>query len=281
MHIGNDCKENVESERKLVMKFTYESYEMMLKKLLDRGYVFKNYSNWMEDEKTVILRHDVDYSLEKAAQMSEIEKKMHVEGTYFILLSTNFYNVHSKESKMYIGNIIKNGGNIGLHFDETQYTISSEENIKAYVHHEIEMLSNIIERKINVVSMHRPSKEFLSSNIKFENVINSYGDIFCREMKYVSDSRRFWRENIDEIIEGKIYKRLHILTHPYWYMEDKEKSLKQTLRENILNAALSYYDNMNDNFSNLEKEFGKEEIERVINSCVCAEIDKKENVEKR
>lgn len=274
-------KENVENMRELVMEFTYESYEMMLKKLADRGYSFKNYLNWMENERTVILRHDVDYSLEKAVKMSEIEKKLQVEGTYFILLSTNFYNVHSKESKEHIANIIKNGGNIGLHFDETQYTISNEKDMKTYVQREIEMLSNIIERKINVVSMHRPSEKFLSSNIKFKDTVNSYNDIYFREMKYVSDSRRFWRENVDEIIEGKMYKRLHILTHPFWYMKDKEKSLKQTLRENILNAALSYYDNMNNNFSNLEEEFGKKEIESAINSCVYADIDNKENVEKR
>lgn len=246
------------------MKFTYESYEMLLKELLDRGYAFKNYLNWMEDEKTVILRHDVDYSLEKTVHMSEIEKKMHVEGTYFILLSTNFYNVHSRESKMYIANILKNGGNIGLHFDETQYAISSEKDMETYVHYEIEMLSNIVERRINVVSMHRPSEKFLSSNIKFKDAVNSYNDIYFREMKYVSDSRRFWREDIDEIVEEEKYKRLHILIHPFWYMKDKEKSLKQTLKENILNAALSYYDNMNNNFRNLEKEIGKEEIARII-----------------
>ncbi len=243
------------------MEFTNESYKIMLKNLINKGYSFKNYLNWDEKEKTVILRHDVDYSLKKAVLMSQIEKKMSVHGTYFVLLSTNFYNVHSKESRKYISHIIKNGGCIGLHFDEMQYDISNEEEMKEYVYEEIEILSNIIDTKVNVVSMHRPSEKILSGNIQFSGVINSYSDTFFHKMKYLSDSRRHWRENINEAMEK--YERLHILTHPFWYMEGKEKDLKETLKEAVIEAALNYYDNMNYNFRSLECELERVEVEKI------------------
>ncbi len=247
------------------MEFTCESYRMMLKKLMDKGYSFKNYLNWDQEERTVILRHDVDYSLKKAVLMSKIESEMSLSGaTYFVLLSTNFYNIHSKESRKCISDIIKNGGNIGLHFDEMQYDILDEEQMKEYVYKEIEMLSNIIGTKINVVSMHRPSEKFLSGNIEFTNVVNSYSDTFFEKMKYLSDSRRHWRENIDDAIEGG--ERLHILTHPFWYMEKIEKNLKQTLKEAILASSLYYYDNLNENFRDLESELKRAEIEKIINN---------------
>lgn len=79
----------------------------------------------------------------------------------------------------------------------------------------------------------------------------------------MSDSRRCWREDIDGIIELDAYKRLHILTHPFWY-KCEEKDLKYTLTETILNASLGYYDNMNDNFRDLQKEIERTEIERRI-----------------
>lgn len=247
------------------MKFTYESYKMMLKNLMDKGYSFKNYLNWDEEEKTVILRHDVDNSLKKAVLLSEVEKEMSVHGaTYFVLLSTNFYNVHSKESRNCISNIIRNGGSIGLHFDEAQYDISSEEELKEYVCKEIKILSEIVETKVNVVSMHRPSEKILSGDVEFAGIINSYSDTFFHRMKYLSDSRRCWRENIDDIIMGERYARLHILTHPFWYMEGREKNLKQTLKEAMIEAAMNYYDNMDSNFRNLESELARVEIEKIV-----------------
>ena len=247
------------------MKFTYELYAVMLRKLIEKEYQFKNYKNWQETEKTVILRHDVDYNLKKAVPLSKIEKDICGGGaTYFVLLSTDFYNVHSKESRECMEKIIENGGNIGLHFDETQYLISDEQDMKKFVQQEIEVLSDIVGIKVEAVSMHRPSKEILSSNIEFSNLINAYSEIFFQKMKYVSDSRRYWRENVDEIIERGLYPRLHILTHPFWYMEKQEKDLKETLEEAMLNAALDYYDHMKDNFRDLELEIQRKEIERIL-----------------
>lgn len=247
------------------MEFTCGAYAALLKKINDKGYVFKNYTNWREAKKTVILRHDVDYSLKRAVTFSEIEKNMkEVSATYFVLLSTDFYNLHSRESRECIRCIMQNGGRVGLHFDETQYSIADESELKEYVSEEVKILSDIIGTKIDAVSMHRPSSRFLDLNMQFPDIINSYDQVFFREMKYLSDSRRNWKEDINVIIESSMYHRLHILTHPFWYMEKKEKNLGQTLKEAILNASLAYYDNMNNNFRSLQTEVEREEIERIV-----------------
>lgn len=244
------------------MKFTYESYAGMLKCLKNAKYQFTDYSIWKNTEKTVILRHDVDYSLQKAVVMSEIEKELCVHATYFILLSTNFYNIYSLSSRKCIERIMENGGKIGLHFDEMQYNIKTGEELKEYVQREAELLSEITGRKVDVVSMHRPSEKFLAGNIEFENLTNSYSKTYFKEMKYLSDSRRHWREDIDGIIRQGAYKRLHILVHPFWYFAGAEKDLKQTLREAVLHASLEYYDNFGENFKNLADEMERGEIER-------------------
>lgn len=249
------------------MQFTYESYVEMLKKLNRKGYDFKNYHNWQETDHSVILRHDVDMSLEKAVLLSEIEKSAFsggVQAAYFILVSTEFYNIHSRASKTQLRQIIRNGGMIGLHFDETQYDISNAQEMQKYVCAEAELLSDAAGEAVTTVSMHRPSEKFLSSEMEFPGMINSYGQTYFKSMKYLSDSRRHWRENADEIIGNVLYPRLHILTHPFWYMRGQEIPLKETLESAVLQASLDYYDKLDDNFRDLDTELKRSEIERIV-----------------
>lgn len=247
------------------MKFTYEAYLDMLEKLNEKGYRFVDYQNWDSFDRTVILRHDVDNSLQKAAALSDYEKNYgQCRGVYFVLVSTNFYNIHSKESRKYIETIINNGGTIGLHFDEAQYTNLSEEELKEYVYQEAEILSKCTGTRIDTVSMHRPPEKFLCMDMEFDGIINTYGRTYFKDMKYLSDSRMCWRENVDEIIDEEAYQRLHILTHPVWYHEGAEKSLRQSLDDMILNASMDYYDYLNDNFRDLQREIKRTRIKEIL-----------------
>ncbi len=56
------------------MNYTYKEYEGILKCLTDHRYAIKHYGDAHDSEKEVILRHDVDISLEKAVKFAELEK---------------------------------------------------------------------------------------------------------------------------------------------------------------------------------------------------------------
>ena len=77
------------------MEFTYASYKNMLHLLREEGYVITDYHecNSYHEEDIVILRHDIDCSIEKAVKMAELENGMGVCSTYFVLVSSEFYNV--------------------------------------------------------------------------------------------------------------------------------------------------------------------------------------------
>ena len=47
------------------MKFTYEGYGDLIDSLKNNGYGFADYENYRQFEKCVILRHDVDYDLQR------------------------------------------------------------------------------------------------------------------------------------------------------------------------------------------------------------------------
>lgn len=231
------------------MDFTYKAYKGMIEKLLDKNYEISDYKNYKEKKKVVILRHDIDTSLEKALRIAEIEKELNVYSTYFILLSTDFYNINSEKSLKIVKEIKRLGGKIGLHFDEKKYKINDQEDYIKYVNYELDILSSILNEKIDIVSMHRPSKEFLEMDLEIPNVINSYQKVFFNKFKYISDSRMNWRENVEEIIEKNQYKALHILIHPFWY-EENEKTMEEKLKIFLNGAIWERYNSLNENIRN-------------------------------
>lgn len=233
------------------MKFTYEAYEKMLYLLKENHYTFSNYSNYLGNERCVILRHDIDFSLEVALFLAELEYKHDVQSTYFILLATPFYNPFHRKSKNIIKKIRDMGHDIGLHFDEVNYSISNFEELVASVEKETDILSKCFDIGINTVSMHRPSKWLLNSDVQFDKIINSYSKRFFKEFKYISDSQMMWREDVYRVIQSNLYDRLHILTHPIWYGE-MERSMKEILLRLIREQKSKYYESVRENIRDLE-----------------------------
>ena len=114
------------------MEFTYEAYKNMILNLRNNEYKVVGYNNDFK-EKTVILRHDIDFSLEKALDIAKLENQLGVFSTFFILLSTDFYNINSIKSLEILKNIIRLGGKIGLHFDEKKYLIDEKKDYIKYI----------------------------------------------------------------------------------------------------------------------------------------------------
>jgi len=100
------------------MNFTYAAYEEMLSLLKKNRYEVCNYETYQHSNRCVILRHDVDFSLEAALSFAQLEYKNDVQSTYFILLSTSFYNLFHRKASDIIKKIRAMGHDIGLHFDE-------------------------------------------------------------------------------------------------------------------------------------------------------------------
>lgn len=112
------------------MEFTYEAYERLIKGIIDNGYQITNYHLYKKVKCPCILRHDVDMDLKKAAEFAEFESKIElkkrVKATYFVLLTSDFYNLYSKENIHLLKDILLCGHEIGLHFDEKKYTLEED-----------------------------------------------------------------------------------------------------------------------------------------------------------
>lgn len=104
------------------MEFTYRAYRELLNLLRERGYFVRGYHDYEDAPRCVIIRHDIDNSLQQAVKLAELEAEENIQSTWFVLLRTDFYNVFSKASKEALDRIQTLGHEIGLHFDEASYT---------------------------------------------------------------------------------------------------------------------------------------------------------------
>lgn len=245
------------------MKFEYEAYGNMVRTLLDHGYHIANYHDYSEYEKCAILRHDIDTSLEKAVELAEYETSIsdEIHSTYFVLITSDLYNINSYENIIRLKQIEKLGCEIGLHFDEMRYPdlFGDMNSIIPKILSEKKILESIIESPVSVVSMHRPSKAILESNIEIPDMINSYSSEFFHSFKYLSDSRRNWREPALDIIKSETFNRIHLLTHAFWY-NIKEKDLHDSIESFINQGNYFRYSIMKQNITRLEEIMDESEI---------------------
>ena len=234
------------------MEFTYNAYRSLVS-LLNKGeYRFVGYSDEASGERTVIMRHDVDFCLSKAVAMAQLEHELGVKSTYFILLSTDFYNVFSNRSHALLRQILALGHEIGLHFDELRYHGVTLPDLCNVMVREAGILAAAISADVKAVSMHRPSLVMLSSDISLPGLVNSYSRRFFGEYKYLSDSRMRWREDVKGIVSSNTFDRLHILTHPFWYSEEQETA-KAKLIDFIAAAGTQRRFSMDENFTALDE----------------------------
>jgi len=239
------------------MNFTFASYAQLLTLLRNADYKFCDYHTWNEEKRCVILRHDIDQSIEAAVKLAHVEQAMGVHSTWFVMLTSDFYNPASPKNLEGLRMIQSMGHELGLHFDEVAY-VNPQEPVEKLITHEVGILSEILQTPVTTVSMHRPSQKTLDANLQIPGIINSYGNEFLCEFKYLSDSRRHWHEPVEEIVRSGEYDRLHILTHAFWYHE-QEKSMGDAVQNFVDSAKHERYEQLVENISNLESVIREED----------------------
>ena len=216
---------------KINCSFTLKHYFDVLTKIKDEYSICTvgEYKKLERVEKFLILRHDVDFSLEYALKLAKEEFKNKIKSTYFILLHSQYYNPLDKKNTKIIKEISNLGHEIGLHYDTSFFPGESEKEIE-FIKNEAKILENIINKKIISVSQHIPSEtRNIFTNLKQEGFIDSRDPDTTNQVKYISDSGYYWREGC-MCMHIKKFDKLQILTHPIWWinnLDTREKILQE------------------------------------------------------
>lgn len=207
--------------------FTYQTYIKLIEALQSNYYQFEDFGNAAKllssKKRFVLMRHDIDFSLEKALKMAELESDLGIRTTYFPMLRNDFYNLFSKSGTKAISKILSLGHHLGLHFDSAAYQKDLPMNdISDACGKEVQILGNWFGISIEIVSFHRPNQLILSSNSNVSApLLNTYMPTYTRDIKYFSDSRGKWEFGFPS--DSKEFGRgtpLHILTHPIWWNDE-------------------------------------------------------------
>jgi folate-dependent phosphoribosylglycinamide formyltransferase PurN len=201
-------------------QFTEVAFRDILRQLKRGGYRFAGYGD-TSDDRHVLWRHDVDFSMHRAARLAEIEAEEGVTATYFLNPRSAFYNLLEPEIERLTHRICAAGHRIGLHFDggACESNIWTLETLDASVVRERLLLETILGAPVGAVSWHNPD---LSNLLTFDGammggVVNAYGARIRSDYTYASDSNGYWRfEPMGDVI-ARGHARLHLLSHPEWW----------------------------------------------------------------
>ena len=97
------------------MNFSYDEYRNIIK-LIQRFLPIMDFADITpKTEEFCVIRHDIEFSIDRAAKLAEIEKQLGISTTYTVQLRNNTYNALSEKNIELIHYIKSLGHCIALH----------------------------------------------------------------------------------------------------------------------------------------------------------------------
>jgi len=173
-------------------------------------------------KKFCILRHDIEFSIDRAYKLAKIEKELGVTSTYTVQVRNNTYNALSEKNINLISKIRDLGHHIGLH--QNPPSSMKLDTLKDYIMRDINILEDSYGFEIGRFAFHRPKKEYLNCYVELENKINCYDKKFFHffeerpeslEILYLADSNHKWKYGYPLDFDFSKINKLQLLTHPF------------------------------------------------------------------
>ena len=95
--------------------FSFDDYREMLQIIKDTGRAC-TYEEALGRDSFVIMRHDVEYSVERAYELSKVEESMDFRSHFFFQWTNNSYNILSRRNMDMVKDMHERGQHIGLHY---------------------------------------------------------------------------------------------------------------------------------------------------------------------
>lgn len=207
--------------------FSYAEYKAMMDAIKSIGTQIP-FDLSLAQGSFIIMRHDVEFSVERAYNLAKFEKENGFKSIFFFQITNNTYNMFSKKNVEIAREIKAMGHDVGLHFHMNG--IDNITKMRKEIELECRIMGEMLGMEIERFSIHRPSQLALAANMKFDHLINAYQDEFFSytpdmtakppEIKYFSDARHQWNYGLIPDKETlQKYPKIQILTHPYSWTE--------------------------------------------------------------
>jgi hypothetical protein len=187
--------------------FDLDHYRELVEAARAGGYRFAFFDRDPQP-RDLLLRHDVDLSLDAALSLAELEAELEARATYFVMTESVFYNLASDEGERAVERLRALGHRVGLH--------------AVYPRAELDG------RFDAVVAWHNPEPEYMGAEL--DGAANAMEPRFFVPGRYRSDSNQSWREGCPHraLARGE-FEWMQLLTHPEIWVYPGE-----TMRETML-----------------------------------------------
>jgi hypothetical protein len=215
------------SEKYHFNDFTTENYRQLIR-LAKKNYTFRGFYDFNPEERFILWRHDIDFSVHRAAKLAQVEFEEGIRSTYYLLLHSEFYNLLEKEITDLVFNIIRAGHDIGLHFDAGYYNIQNEDLLEQKLNDERNLIQSVFNVPVKSFCFHITNDFTLSCNKpEYAGLVNAFSEFFQKQIPYCSDSNGYWRyRRLEDVLAKAEDKNLQVLTHPGLW-QDEVMSPKQ------------------------------------------------------
>ena len=206
--------------------FSYNEYKNIIR-LIRSHLPIVDFSDVNETtDKFCVLRHDIEFSIDRAYELAKVENELGVTSTYTVQIRNNTYNALSEKNIELVRKIKDLGHHIGLHQNPPLMDVDK---LKTYVSTDIQMLEYYYGFYVDRFAFHRPKKEYLKEYFQLDGKINCYDKKFFQYFEgnkpeklnviYLSDSNHEWKFGYPLDFDFSKVNKLQLLTHPYSWTE--------------------------------------------------------------
>jgi len=209
--------------------FSYNEYKNIIR-LIEQHLPIIDFADVTTTKrKFCVIRHDIEFSIDRAAKLAEVEQQLGISTTYTVQLRNNTYNALSEKNIELIHYIKSLGHCIALHQNPPYM---SEKDLKEYVLKDIETLEHYYGFEVDRYAFHRPKQEQLAMYLDIPGKINCYGKEYFHYFKgaehrkptdfdvtYLADSNHQWKYGHPIELDFNTVSKLQLNTHPFSWTE--------------------------------------------------------------
>ncbi len=174
--------------------FTLKAYRSLLDALKDQDYSFQTFSDFINapEERTIMLRHDVDDRKLHSLEFARIQHQEGIVGTYY------FRMVPQSFDERVIREIAAMGHEVGYHYEDMDFANGKPEVAIRLFEEHLEKLRSIV--PVSTICMHgSPRSRFDNKDVWMHYNYRDYGiigelyfDLDFAEVFYLTDTGRRW-----------------------------------------------------------------------------------------